>query len=133
MKVEAVVTVGIVEVITDEARPDTGDAHDASWGSWSVDNTNRNYGYPDAQVTVSDKKEVLITTNQQMQIDQTVVNVGPNKKNIVLEFKAPGGGSEVKSNQLMNRALLSRVVVSENKSVQNTWSAYTVQQYDHAV
>ncbi|WP_302083344.1 hypothetical protein [Salinibaculum rarum] len=137
LTVKADITVVIVEVEKDQKRDctsscDVGAGESPNWGSWTVTNREVNVGYPNASVTVSDSEEVLITTNQQLDVDQTVVNIGPNKKNLILELDGPNSGGTVSSSELMNRMLLSRIVITDNKTMRTTWGAYTVEQYQQA-
>lgn len=107
---------------------DTSNEHTRS-GDWDV--TERNYDYSRSDtVTVETTREVVITDKQDLNVEQTVINVGENRKHVVLEFKGPDSGDKLTKSDLYHRNLWSTIVLSDDQSVGGTWSAYSMKRYD---
>lgn len=68
--------------------------------------------------TVTDTRDVLITTNQDLTVRQRVIDTADTRAVIVLEFDAPGS--------LDDRRLWSRVRFGDQRELVNVWSVYSV-------
>lgn len=108
----------------------TGDQHDST-GEWDITRREYDYSRRDTEV-VETTRNVVITEKQELDIEQTVINVDDDQKHLVLDFKGPDSGDTIEKSDLYNRNLWSAVVISENQSVGGTWNAYSMKRYNES-
>jgi hypothetical protein len=107
-------TIGVeVDKLT---RSFTYDANNSTWllQSRDVDRITKS-------LTVSDSARAYITSNQELQVHQRVIDISEDKKAIVLTFNGP--------DSLTERRLWSRATFNEKQSLRNVWGIYSIQRY----
>ncbi|MBX0296647.1 hypothetical protein [Haloarcula nitratireducens] len=91
-------------------------------GGWQAANTtseSRSFSQ-----TVTDSTPILVTTNQQLTVTQTVVHADGQIEKVILQFEG--------SHSLHDRRLWSYARFEDAGRLQNVWGVYSQRQYDNA-
>ena len=93
--------------------------YDANNSTWLLQ--SRDVNRIPKSLTVSDSARAYITSNQELQVHQRVIDISEDKKAIVLTFNGP--------DSLTNRRIWSRAMFNKKQSLRNVWGIYSVQRY----
>jgi hypothetical protein len=86
--------------------------------------------------TATDSRRVLEKSSRvsNMEIKERVVEINDNHKHIILSWEGPrtGDDGQVRFEDLNKRAIWSRIQLTDDKTVRNGWTVYSMRRYGHA-